>query len=207
MKIDFSNVKFNAHGSIKAVVQDAASGEVLALVTMDGQSLAKTAETGSLWLYDAQTKKIYGSADDGAPLAVTEIAAAKDGTALLVKAQPQKAGLGTFTQPLWHSANLPVPEPNGIHGVLAELYRVICYKRKAGDDNSFTRYLFMSGQDKILQQLGTDATSTVVASKNADKKQVLDEMSALWYHCLVLLAFHDINPAELLATMGDKRSK
>lgn len=209
MKIDFSSLKFNAHGTIKAVVQDVKTGEVLALATMDGQSLAKTAETGSLWLFDAESKNIYDAASDGAPLEVVEISADKKGAALLVKAVPQKAGLGVFTNPVWmqQGGNLPVPEPEGIHGVLAELYRVICYKRKFGDDNSYTRYLFMSGQDKILRQLGEDATCTVIASKNGSNSQVLDEMSALWYHCLVLLAYHDINPAELLATMGDKRVK
>ncbi len=209
MKIDFKSLNFNAHGTIKAVVQDAGTGEVLALVSLDGTAVAKTSETGSLWLYDAQTAKVYDAADDGAPMKVVEISTDKNGSALLIKAEPQRAGLGVFTNPVWlkEGVNLPVPEPDGIHGVLAELYRIICYKRNFGDDKSFTRYLFMSGQDKILQQLGTDTTSTVIASKNADKTQVLDEMSGLWYHCLVLLAYHDINPAELLATMGDKRAK
>lgn len=32
-------------------------------------------------------------------------------------------------------------------------------------------------------------------------------MSDLWYHCLVLLAYHNINPAELLNELGGRRSK
>lgn len=103
--------------------------------------------------------------------------------------------------------NAIVPEPDSIHGVLAGLYRLICYKRKYGGEKSYTHYLFMSGQDRILKKLGEETTSTVIASKNDSKNEVLDEMSSLWYHCLVLLAYHNINPAELLATMGDKRAK
>lgn len=204
MKIDFAAVKFNVHGTINAVVQDAGTGEVLALAKMDGAALAKTAETGSLWLYDAGTKAVYSSADDGAELAVTAISTTKKGTALLIKAVPKTDGLGVFTQPLWSESSLPVPEPDGIHGVLAELYRLICQQRQFGGEESYTHYLFMSGQDKILNRVGQEATATVIASKNGSKPEVLDEMGSLWYHCLVLLAYHGINPAELLKTMGGK---
>ena len=34
-----------------------------------------------------------------------------------------------------------------IYGVLAELYRVILYKREHGGEKSYTKYLFMKGQD------------------------------------------------------------
>ena len=90
---------------------------------------------------------------------------------------------------------------------LAEIYRLICYKRQFGGDNSAARHLVMYGQDKILKQLGADTSSTIIASKNDSRTEVLDEMSGLWYDCLVLLAYHNINPAELLATLGDKRVK
>lgn len=66
MKIDFAALKFNVHGYINAIVQDAGTDEVLALVKMDGEALARTAENGSLWLYDPETKKAYNAAEDGA---------------------------------------------------------------------------------------------------------------------------------------------
>lgn len=57
MKIDFAALKFNVHGYINAIVQDAGTDEVLALAKMDGEALARTAENGSLWLYDPETKR------------------------------------------------------------------------------------------------------------------------------------------------------
>lgn len=57
MKIDFAALKFNVHGYINAIVQDAGTDEVLALAKMNGEALARTAENGSLWLYDPETKK------------------------------------------------------------------------------------------------------------------------------------------------------
>ena len=38
-----------------------------------------------------------------------------------------------------------------------------------------------------------------------DKAEILYEMSDLWYHCLVLLAFHEITPSELLAELEKRR--
>lgn len=91
--------------------------------------------------------------------------------------------------------------------MLAELYRVILYKRAHGGEKSYTRYLFNSGQDKILKKVGEEAAETIIASKNNSKHEVIYEMSDLWYHCMVLLAWHGITPAELLEELSGRRQK
>ena len=51
MKIDFAALKFNVHGYINAIVQDAGTDEVLALVKMDGKhwrARRKTAACGCM---------------------------------------------------------------------------------------------------------------------------------------------------------------
>ena len=45
------------------------------------------------------------------------------------------------------------------------------------------------------------AKKSVVASKNLDRDEILSEMGDLWYHCLILLAYHNITPEELLAEL------
>jgi phosphoribosyl-ATP pyrophosphohydrolase len=57
----------------------------------------------------------------------------------------------------------------------------------------------------LLQKLGNEITETIIASKNGEKDKVLHEMADLWYHCLVLLAYHNITPEELLRELGGKR--
>ena len=58
-----------------------------------------------------------------------------------------------------------------------------------------------------MKKVGEEAAETIIASKNNNGEEVLYEMSDLWYHCLVLLAYHNINPAELLNELGGRRSK
>ena len=58
----------------------------------------------------------------------------------------------------------------------------------------------------LLQKLGNEITETIIASKNGEKDKVLHEMADLWYHCLVLLAYHNITPEELLRELGGKRA-
>ena len=72
-------------------------------------------------------------------------------------------------------------------------------------DGSYTNYLFEKGQDKILKKVGEEAVETVIASKNGNNQEVVYEMGDLWYHCLVLLAYHGIKPDELFAELMNRR--
>ena len=81
--------------------------------------------------------------------------------------------------------------------VLNDLYDVIQDRRLNPVEGSYTNYLFEKGQDKILKKVGEEAVETVIASKNQAKDEIVYEMGDLWYHCLVLLAYHNITPEEL----------
>ena len=51
MQVDFSKIKFDEKGLIPAIIQDAATNAVLMLAYMNGESLAKTVETGYTWFW------------------------------------------------------------------------------------------------------------------------------------------------------------
>ena len=59
MKLDVSNLKFDAHGLIPAIVQDVYSDEVLMLAYMNGESLAKTVETGYTWFWSRSRQELW----------------------------------------------------------------------------------------------------------------------------------------------------
>ena len=101
---------------------------------MNGESLAKTVETGYTWFWSRSRQELWNKgASSGHVQKVVSIDYDCDGDSLLVKVEQKGAACHTgnyscFSYPLWNSGagrNLPVPEPDGIHGILAELYRVI----------------------------------------------------------------------------------
>ncbi|MBS0299556.1 MAG: phosphoribosyl-ATP diphosphatase [Gammaproteobacteria bacterium] len=71
--------------------------------------------------------------------------------------------------------------------------------RKAADANSsYVAKLLHGGQDKILKKIAEESAETLMASKDGDTNQVIYETADLWFHCLVLLAYHGLTPDDVL---------
>ena len=216
MKIDFANLKFDEKGLIPAIIQDVKTNAVLMLAYMNEESLARTVETGYTWFWSRSRQEFWNKgATSGHMQKVLSITYDCDGDTLLLKVEQTGNACHTgsyscFSYPLWNSGegkNLPVVGEANLPSVLSELYAVIQEKKEHGGEKSYTRYLFMSGQDKILKKVGEESAETIIASKNNNSKEVVYEMSDLWYHCLVLLAYHNIAPGELLAELGGRRKQ
>jgi phosphoribosyl-AMP cyclohydrolase len=62
MEFDVSSLRFNEHGLIPAIAQDAASGEVLMMAWMNAEAVAKTLESGRVtyWSRSRQAFWIKG---------------------------------------------------------------------------------------------------------------------------------------------------
>ena len=119
-------------------------------------------------------------------------------TAAVPKIIPAKTASGA-------GAVVPPEKKADLAEVLYDLYNVIQDRRLNPVEGSYTNYLFEKGQDKILKKVGEEAVETIIASKNNVRKDVVYEMGDLWYHCLVLLAYHNISPEELFAELMGRR--
>ena len=97
------------------------------------------------------------------------------------------------------------PAQRSLARVIYDLYDVIKDRQLNPVEGSYTNYLFAKGQDKILKKVGEEAAETIIASKNESRKEVIYEMGDLWYHCLVLLAYHGIKPEELFTELMSRR--
>jgi phosphoribosyl-ATP pyrophosphohydrolase len=74
--------------------------------------------------------------------------------------------------------------------------------RKQGDPSaSYVASLFAKGQDAILKKVAEEAAETVLASKGGDKLHLVRETADLWFHSLVLLAWHGLTPEDVLAEL------
>lgn len=209
MKIDVSHLKFDDRGLIPAIVQDYKTNQVLMLAYMNGESLARTVETGYTWFWSRSRQELWNKgATSGHTQRVLSITYDCDGDTLLVKVEQKGAACHTgsyscFFNPLWNSGSgesLPVTEKN-LPQVLDQMYALIQQKQLARTPDKPAQ----GQQEWILKKLGEECTRTLLASKNDSRDQVVYEMGDLWYHCLVLLAFHNITSEQMLAEMGGKK--
>jgi phosphoribosyl-ATP pyrophosphohydrolase len=54
----------------------------------------------------------------------------------------------------------------------------------------------------VLKKIGEEATETVMAAKDGDPARIIAETADLWFHCLVMLAQHDLRPEAVLAELA-----
>ncbi|MGL4991289.1 MAG: phosphoribosyl-ATP diphosphatase [Sarcina sp.] len=84
-----------------------------------------------------------------------------------------------------------------MENMLEELYKVILDKKNSDDEKSYTTYLFRSGKDKILKKFIEEAGEVLIASKNNNKNEQIEEFADLIYHMLVLMNSLDITLEEI----------
>jgi len=89
-----------------------------------------------------------------------------------------------------------VPTPGD--DTLARLAAVIESRRGGDPDKSYVARLFANGPDAILKKIGEEATETVMAAKDGDRKRIVAEMADLWFHALVALAAFGLKPRDVL---------
>ena len=82
--------------------------------------------------------------------------------------------------------------------VLQQLARILEQRKLESADKSYVASLYEKGLDAILKKIGEEATETVIAAKDGDKKQIIYETADLWFHCMVLLADQDLGPNDVL---------
>jgi phosphoribosyl-ATP pyrophosphohydrolase len=91
---------------------------------------------------------------------------------------------------------------DGDDRVLARIAQVIEARRGGDPASSYVAKLMSKGEDAILKKVGEEATETVMAAKDGDKLRLTAEVADLWFHCLVLLAHHDLGPGDVLAELA-----
>lgn len=85
--------------------------------------------------------------------------------------------------------------------ILQRLSELIESRRGTAPDASYVAHLFHKGEDAILKKLGEEATEAVMAGKDGDQNRIISETADLWFHCLVMLAYYDLRPADVLAEL------
>ena len=85
--------------------------------------------------------------------------------------------------------------------ILLKLGETIAARKGADAGSSYVASLMAKGEDAILRKVLEEATETLLASKEGDKLNVIRETADLWFHTMVLLAWHGVGPEDVLAEL------
>lgn len=179
MNLDFDKY---ADGLVPAIVQDAASGDVLMLGFVNAEALAATESTGRVTFFSRSKQRLWTKGEtSGNFLDVVSITQDCDADTLLIKASPQG--------PVCHTgAATCFGEPERTtQQILNELEAVIANRRSNPTEDSYVSKLFSKGLNKIAQKVGEEAVETVIAAKDDDIDVFKNEAADLLFHYLVLL--------------------
>ena len=86
--------------------------------------------------------------------------------------------------------------------LLERLAATIESRLKADPATSYVASLAAKGEDAILKKVAEETAETLLAAKEGDKLHLIRETADLWFHCMVLLAWHGARPADVLAELA-----
>ncbi|MFN0039893.1 MAG: phosphoribosyl-ATP diphosphatase [Burkholderiales bacterium] len=85
--------------------------------------------------------------------------------------------------------------------ILNRLAQTIEVRKRADVAGSYVAGLFAKGHDAILKKVAEEAAETLLAAKDGDRLHVVRETADLWFHSMVLLAWHGLGPEDVLAEL------
>jgi phosphoribosyl-ATP pyrophosphohydrolase/phosphoribosyl-AMP cyclohydrolase len=200
--INFDEIRFDERGLIPAIVQDAATREVLTLAYMNRESLARTLETKQTWFWSRSRNELWHKGEtSGNTQEVIQVALDCDRDALIVLVKPAGPACHTGAVSCFDTGT----GPRALGPLLDQLYELIESRERERPAGSYTTYLFNEGLDKILKKVGEESAETIIAAKNDDDARLTAEASDLLYHLLVLLVARGLSLADVAEELASRR--
>ncbi|MCL6426689.1 bifunctional phosphoribosyl-AMP cyclohydrolase/phosphoribosyl-ATP diphosphatase HisIE [Bacillus subtilis] len=200
-------LRFNEDGLIPAIVQDAASKEVLTLAYMNKESYEKTLETKETWFYSRSRQALWHKGEtSGNTQAVKGIRYDCDQDALIVLVEPSGPACHTGSYSCFTKEQTK-EQAAGRFDIMNELERVIAERQAEMPEGAYTTYLFREGIDKILKKVGEEASEVIIAAKNRDHEELKWEAADLLYHLLVLLREQALPLDDVLDVLKKRHSE
>jgi phosphoribosyl-ATP pyrophosphohydrolase/phosphoribosyl-AMP cyclohydrolase len=196
-KIDFDKM----NGLVPAIVTDNFTGQVLMLGFMNKEAVQKTINEKKVTFYSRSKERLWTKGEtSGNYLNLVNIKLDCDNDTLLISANPQ--------------GNTCHLDQYSCFGIEKENYKFLKYldnlikdRREKLPENSYTTKLFQSGENRIIQKVGEEAVETVIAAKNNDRKEIINETADLLYHLLVMLNQKEISLNDVISELENRHKK
>ena len=184
MNADFSK----NNGLLSVILQDYKTKQVLMNGFMNEEALQKTKEEQVVWFYSRSKERLWKKGEtSGNVQEVVSMQLDCDQDALLIQVNPQGPTCHTGTNSCFGDDYFSIQK----------LERTVQEKISQPEEGSYTKYLVEEGIDKILKKCGEEMTEVIIAAKNKDKNELINETSDLLYHLLVMLNNEGVSLSEV----------
>jgi phosphoribosyl-ATP pyrophosphohydrolase/phosphoribosyl-AMP cyclohydrolase len=208
-------IKFDPTGLIPAIIQDAASGDILMMAYMNRKSLEKTLTTGITHFWSRSRKRLWQKGESSGNIQkVRSIYLDCDQDTLLIQVDQTRVACHTgrwscFHQQLRDGDWMLIEDETKDREtpIFDRVYRTILDRKIHPKEDSYVTSLMKMGKDRILRKIGEESGELIIGSKNDQKPEIISEMADLWFHTLVLLGYHGITPQEIYQELEKRHGK
>ena len=194
MEADFSK----NGGLLSVILQDTRTKQVLMNGYMNEEALTKTKEDGVVWFYSRSKERLWKKGETSGHIQkVVSMKLDCDQDALLIEVDPHGPTCHTGTQSCFGDEYFN----------LSVLDQTVQKKLQNPEEGSYTKYLQEQGIDKILKKCGEEMTEVVLAAKNKDRENLIDESSDILYHFLVLLNHEGLSLKDVEKNLEERHGK
>jgi len=188
-------------GLLPAIVQDAATHQLLMLGYMDRAALAATLESGFVTFFSRSKQRLWRKGEtSGNVLALRAVLPDCDGDALLVLADPAGPTCHLGTASCFSGG-----EATGI-AWLNRLGAIVHERALAGGEASYTARLLAEGPARIAQKVGEEGVELALAAVTRDAAGCVEEAADLVYHLTVLMEAKGFSWDEVAAALRGRHA-
>lgn len=186
-------------GLIPAVVQDAATLQVLTLAYMDRAALDETIQSGEATFFSRSRGGRWRKGEtSGDRLQLVSIMPDCDGDALVVKVRPVGNACHLNRISCFGDEDAP-----GL-GRVARLEQTIAERAGADPAESWTARLIAEGPKRVAQKVGEEGVETALAGVAGPDSELASEAADLVYHLLVLLRARNMVFQDVLDVLASR---
>ncbi|WP_296816715.1 bifunctional phosphoribosyl-AMP cyclohydrolase/phosphoribosyl-ATP diphosphatase HisIE [Brevundimonas sp.] len=197
-RLDWSK---GSDGLLPAVVQDAATLQVLMQAWMNRDALAETLESGeaTFWSRSREARWRKGETS-GNRLRVVQVLTDCDADSLLLRVEP--------TGPVCHEGSVScfgLGDAPGV-GWLARLEQTIATRAAADPETSYTARLLAAGPMRLGQKVGEEGVEVALAGAAGSPDQLREEAADLIYHLIVLLRARELGLQHIVSELRSRQA-
>lgn len=91
--------------------------------------------------------------------------------------------------------------------IFGKLEKIIEMRQNDRPENSYVAELWKKGDDFILKKIGEESAELIIASKNKNEDEILNELADVLFHAIVLLKYNGLSILDVAEVLKKRLGK